>query len=56
MHRAIGGSGIEPPVGSVGDAYSNARAETSIGLCRTAVMEQLGPRQSVMAAELETPS
>ena len=47
-------AGIEPSVGSVGDAYDNALAETIIGLYKTEVIEQLGPWQSVTAVELET--
>jgi len=47
-------AGIEPSVGSVGDAYDNALAETIIGLYKTEVIEHLGPWQSVTAVELET--
>ena len=47
-------AGIEPSVGSVGDAYGNALAETIIGLYKTEVIDQLGPWQSVTAVELET--
>ena len=47
-------AGIEPSVGSVGDAYDNALAETIIGLYKTEVIDQLGPWQSVTAVELET--
>jgi len=47
-------AGIEPSVGSVGDAYDNALAERIIGLYKTEVVEQLGPWQSVTAVELET--
>jgi putative transposase len=47
-------AGIEPSVGSVGDAYDNALAETIIGLYKTEVIEELGPWQSVTAVELET--
>jgi len=41
-------------VGSVGDAYDNALAETIIGLYRTEVMNQLGPWPNASAVELET--
>jgi transposase InsO family protein len=47
-------AGIEPSVGSVGDAYDNALAETIIGLYKTEVIEELDPWQSVTAVELET--
>ena len=36
-------AGIESSVGSVGDAYDNALAETIIGLYKTEVIHQLGP-------------
>jgi len=47
-------SGIEPSVGSVGDAYDNALAEAIIGLCKTEVIEQLRPWRNAIAVELET--
>jgi len=47
-------AGIKPSVGSVGDAYDSALAETIIGLYKTEVIDQLGPWQSVTAVELET--
>ena len=45
---------IEPSVGSVGDAYDNALAETIIGLYKTEVIEQLRPWPNAVAVELET--
>ena len=36
-------AGIEPSVGSVGDSYDNALAETVIGLFRTEVIRPRGP-------------
>ena len=36
-------SGIEPSVGSVGDSYDNALAETIIGLFKTEVIHPRGP-------------
>ena len=36
-------AGIEPSVGSVGDSYDNALAETVIGLFKTEVIRQRGP-------------
>ena len=47
-------AGIEPSVGSVGDAYDNALAETIIGLYKTEVIEQLRPWPNAIALELET--
>ena len=35
--------GIKPSVGSVGDSYDNALAETIIGLYKTEVIHQRGP-------------
>jgi putative transposase len=36
-------AGIEPSVGSVGDSYDNALAETVIGLFKTEVIRRRGP-------------
>lgn len=36
-------AGIEPSVGSVGDSYDNALAETIIGLYKTEVIQERGP-------------
>ena len=47
-------AGIEPSVGSVGDAYDNALAETIIGLFKTEVIERLRPWRNAIAVELET--
>jgi putative transposase len=47
-------AGIEPSVGSVGDAYDNALAETIIGLYKMEVIGQLGPWYSMTYVELET--
>jgi len=47
-------AGIEPSVGSVGDSYDNALAESIIGLYKTEVIEQLGPWNSMVAVEIET--
>jgi putative transposase len=47
-------AGIEPSVGSVGDSYDNALAETIIGLYKTEVIRQLGPWRSVDHVEIET--
>ncbi len=47
-------AGIEPSVGSVGDSYDNALAETIIGLYKTEVIHQLGPWHNVDHVEFET--
>ena len=39
-------AGIEPWVGSVGDSYDNALAETIIGLFKTEVIRRGGPWRS----------
>ena len=36
-------AGIEPSVGSVGDSYDNALAETVIGLYKAEVVHRRGP-------------
>jgi putative transposase len=47
-------AGIEPSVGSVGDSYDNALAETIIGLFKTEVIHRCGPWRSLEAVELAT--
>ncbi len=47
-------AGIEPSVGSVGDSYDNAMAETIIGLYKTEVIHRLGPWRNVDHVEFET--
>jgi transposase InsO family protein len=47
-------AGIESSVGSVGDAYDNALAETIIGLYKTEVIHQLGSWRNVDHVEFET--
>ena len=47
-------AGIEPSVGSVGDSYDNALAETIIGLFKTEVILKRGPWRNLEAAELAT--
>ena len=47
-------AGIEPSVGSVGDSYDNALAETVIGLCKTEVIHRRGPWRSFEAVEFAT--
>lgn len=48
-------AGLEPSVGSVGDSYDNALAETIIGLFKAEVIHRPGPWKSVAAVEWETP-
>jgi len=47
-------AGIEPSVGSVGDSYDNALAETIIGLYKAEVVRRLGPWRNVDHVEFET--
>lgn len=47
-------AGIEPSVGSVGDSYDNALAETVIGLYKTEVVERRGPWRSLESVEFAT--
>jgi putative transposase len=47
-------AGVEPSVGSVGDSYDNALAETIIGLFKTEVIRQQGPWRGIDAVELAT--
>ena len=52
--RRLADAGIEPSVGSVGDSYDNALAETVIGLFKTEVIRRLGPWRSLQAVEWAT--
>ena len=47
-------AGIAPSVGSVGDSYDNALAETVIGLFKTEVVRRLGLWRSLEAVEFAT--
>jgi len=47
-------AGIEPSVGSVGDSYDNALAETINGLYKTEVIHRCGPWRSYDAVEMAT--
>lgn len=47
-------AGIEPSVGSVGDSYDNALAETINGLYTTEVIHRRGPWRSFAAVEFAT--
>ena len=46
--------GIESSVGSVGDSYDNALAETINGLYKTEVIRKRGPRRNIEAVEFAT--
>jgi transposase InsO family protein len=50
----LGEVDITPSVGSVGDSYDNALAETIIGLFKTEVIRQQGPWQNLEAVEFAT--
>jgi putative transposase len=50
----LAAAGIEPSVGSVGDSYDNALAETINGLYKTEVTHRRGPWRSFEAVELAT--
>lgn len=47
-------AGIVPSVGSVGDSYDNALAETINGLYKTEVIRRQGPWRSLEAVEIAT--
>jgi putative transposase len=50
----LGEAGIAPSVGSVGDSYDNALAETVIGLFKTEAIRRAGPWRSLGAVEVAT--
>ncbi|GHC69397.1 IS629 ORF2 [Limoniibacter endophyticus] len=50
----LGEAGIEPSVGSVGDSYDNALAETINGLYKAEVIHRRRPWQSFEAVEFAT--
>jgi putative transposase len=47
-------AGLEPSVGSVGDSYDNALAETINGLYKTEVIRRRGPWRNLEAVEFAT--
>eukprot|EP01022_Parablepharisma_sp_SALTPOND_P025159 TRINITY_DN5764_c0_g1_i1.p1 TRINITY_DN5764_c0_g1~~TRINITY_DN5764_c0_g1_i1.p1 ORF type:complete len:301 (-),score=65.17 TRINITY_DN5764_c0_g1_i1:690-1592(-) len=47
-------AGVEPSVGSVGNSYDNALAETVIGLYKTEVIRRRGPWRNLDAVEFAT--
>jgi len=50
----LGEAGIEPSVGSVGDSYDNALAETVIGLFKTELIRRRGPWRDLDSVEIAT--
>ena len=47
-------AGIDPSVGSVGDAFDNALAESIIGLFKTELIKPGGPWRTVEQVEIAT--
>ena len=47
-------AGVNPSVGSVGDSYDNAMAETVIGLYKTEMIRRRGPWRNLDAVEFAT--
>jgi transposase InsO family protein len=47
-------AGVEPSVGTTGDSYDNALAETIIGLYKTEVIHHRGPWRNIDAVEYAT--
>ena len=47
-------AGIEPSVGSTGDSYDNALAESVIGLFKTEVIRRRGPWKGIQDVEFAT--
>ena len=47
-------AGIDPSVGSIGDSYDNALAESVIGLYKTEVIRRRGPWRHLEAVEFAT--
>ena len=50
----LAAAGIAPSVGSVGDSYDNALAESVIGLYKTEVIDHLGPWETPAQVEAAT--
>jgi putative transposase len=47
-------AGVDPSVGSVGDAFDNALAESVIGLFKTELIKPRGPWRTVEQVEIAT--
>jgi transposase InsO family protein len=52
--QRLADAGVEPSVGSVGDSYDNALAETINGLFKAEVIHRRAPWRSIQAVELAT--
>jgi transposase InsO family protein len=52
--QRLADEGIEPSVGSVGDSYDNALAESIIGLYKTEVIRHCGPWRNLEEVEFAT--
>ena len=52
--KRLAEAGIEPSVGSVGDSYDNALAETIIGLYKTELIYKEGPWKGIEPVEFAT--
>src|ERR671916_347909 len=52
--KRLAEAGIEPSVGSVGDSYDNALAESIIGLFKAEVIHRRGPWRSFEVVEYAT--
>ena len=52
--RRLLDAGADPSVGSVGDGYDNALAETTIGLYKTELIKRRGPWKTIDQVELAT--
>lgn len=50
----LAAAGVSASVGTVGDAYDNALAESVIGLYKTEVIRQRGPWRNLEAVEFAT--
>jgi putative transposase len=50
----LASAGVEPSVGSVGDSYDNALAESVIGLFKTEVIRRRGPWRGIESVEFAT--
>jgi putative transposase len=47
-------AGADPSIGSIGDGYDNALAETTIGLYKTELINRRGPWKTIAQVELAT--
>jgi hypothetical protein len=54
LHERLAKAGAKPSIGSVGDSYDNAMAESIIGLFKTEVIRCQGPWRNRDAVEMAT--